>query len=160
MPKIGLRTLKTGFSVFLCVALFHLLNRPYPFYAAIAAVICMKVSISTSFTMGKSRMMGTLIGGTTGLIFSLFTHDNSFFCGIGIILVIYLCNFFHQKSSAAIACIVFTAIMTILKGVPSTVYAINRIIDTFIGIIISIIINKFVNFKCKSTDLEDPKEPI
>lgn len=37
--------------------------------------------------------------------------------------------------------------MTNLKGMPSDTYAINRIIDTTIGVIIAVLVNKFFEIK-------------
>lgn len=158
MMKIGSRNIKTAISVFICISIFQLLNRPYPFYACIAAVICMQKSVQNSFETGKSRMIGTVIGGVIGYILSITMGNSALVCGLGIIFVIYSCNLFKQNSSVAIACIVFIAIMTNLKGVPAHIYAVNRVIDTFIGILVSIFINRFINFKkikLKFIDLED-----
>ncbi|QUH27924.1 FUSC family protein [Vallitalea guaymasensis] len=147
MMKIGSRNIKTAISVFICICIFQLLNRPYPFYACIAAVICMKNSIQNSFVVGKNRMIGTTIGGVIGLILALVFGNYSIVVGLGIVLVIYLCNLCKQSDSIVIACIVFIAIMTNLKGTPSHIYAVNRVIDTFIGIIVSIIVNVFPKIK-------------
>lgn len=147
MMKIGSRNIKTAISVFICISIFQLLNRPYPFYACIAAVICMKNNFQNSFVIGKNRMIGTTIGGLIGLVLSLIVGNPSIVVGLGIVLVIYSCNLCKQSDSIVIACIVFIAIMTNLKGTPSYIYAINRIIDTFIGIIVSILVNVFPQIK-------------
>ncbi|GKX27524.1 hypothetical protein SH1V18_00040 [Vallitalea longa] len=147
MMKIGSRNIKTAISVFICISIFQLLNRPYPFYACIAAVICMKNNFQNSFVIGKNRMIGTTIGGTIGLALTLIFGNPSIVVGLGIVLVIYLCNLCKQSDSIVIACIVFIAIMTNLKGTPSYIYAVNRVIDTFIGIIVSIVVNVFPRIK-------------
>lgn len=147
MPKIGLRNIKTAISVFICILIFDIFKRPYPFYACIAAVICMKDSVENSLVIGKNRMIGTIIGGILGYVFSAYVGYNAFVCALGISLLIYLCNFLKQNSSIVIACVVFIAIMTNLKGTPPHIYALGRVEDTFIGIIVSILVNKFLNFK-------------
>jgi len=149
MSTIGLRNIKTAFSVFLCVALFQLFHRHYPFYACIAAVSCTKECFSSTYSSGKYRFIGTCIGAMVGITFYCLFRNScvfSLFCGIGIVLTIYLCNILKKNGSIIISCIVFIAIMTNLKGVPSLEYAINRIIDTFIGIVIAILVDKFLNF--------------
>lgn len=147
MPKIDIYNVKTAISVFLCVLLFNFFHRPYPFYACIAAISCMRDTSINSYSAGKSRVTGTCIGAVIGLIFFIFLKDTPLYCGIGIAIVIYLCNLFKQKSSIVISCIVFVAIMTNLKGMPSDTYAINRIIDTTIGVIIAVFVNKFFEIK-------------
>ena len=152
LPKIGARNLKTALSVFLCVLLFELFHRPFPFYACIAAVICTRDTLENSLNMGKSRMIGTTIGGILGLFFIFvdrhfyinFLNTQAVITGIGIISVIYLCNILNRQSSAQIACIVYLAIMVNLKGIEPYSYAINRIFDTFIGVFIALIINIYI----------------
>jgi uncharacterized membrane protein YgaE (UPF0421/DUF939 family) len=144
--KIGSRNLKTAISVFICIIVFQLLKRPYPFYACIAAVICMQNSVHNSFVAGKNRMIGTIIGAVIGIMFSIFIGQNAIVTGLGIVLVIYLCNFFNYDGSVSIACVVFLAIMTNLKEGTSYMYAINRVFDTFVGIIVAILVNKYINF--------------
>lgn len=146
MMKIGSRNLKTAISVFICIIVFQLLKRPYPFYACIAAVICMQNSVHNSFVAGKNRMIGTIIGAVVGIMFSIFIGQNAIVTGLGIVLVIYLCNFFNYDGSVSIACVVFLAIMTNLKEGTSYIYAINRVFDTFVGIIVAILVNKYINF--------------
>ncbi|OFI06298.1 hypothetical protein CLOACE_10710 [Clostridium acetireducens DSM 10703] len=149
MKKIGLRNIKTAFAVSLCIVLFDLCHRQYPFYACIASISCMKQSVSSTHSAGRYRIIGTCIGATVGLIFYMFFKESALSCGIGIVLVIYFCNLFKQNNSVVISCIVFIAIMTNLKGMPSEQYAINRIIDTFIGIVIAVLVDKFLDCKFK-----------
>lgn len=145
MSKIGLRNIKTALSVFLCIILFDLFNRQYPFYACIAAISCMKENPSSTKDAGVYRLIGTCIGAFTGVIFYLYFSHSAIFCGVGIVIVIYLCNLFEQQNSVIISCIVFVAIMTNLKGMPSDQYAINRVLDTFIGILIAVSVDKLLN---------------
>jgi len=71
MPKIGMRNVKTAIAVFLCVFISRFFKMEYPFYSGIATVIAMQSSVVESFTAGKIRMFGTLVGALIGLIFSL-----------------------------------------------------------------------------------------
>ena len=68
LPKVGARIQKTALSVFICMIIPHLLNMEYPFYACIAAVICLKDSHENTVKMGVNRMIGTLIGGCAGIL--------------------------------------------------------------------------------------------
>lgn len=145
MKRIGMRNIKTALSVFICIVILKLFRFQYPFYACIASVICIQNSISGSFTMGKNRMIGTTIGATIGFLFSLIQIDNAFLCFIGIICVIHCCNITKVRESATIACIVFLAIMTNLKDVTPFMYNIYRIFETFIGIIVAVILNYLFN---------------
>lgn len=142
--KIGLRNIKTALAVSLCILLFQMLDRPYPFYACIAAVICMQRSVGHSFRVGRDRMIGTVIGGLVGLGIYLVFGPAWYATGLGIVMVIALCNHFGKQNSVAIACIVLIAITTNLKEVTAVVYAANRVLDTFVGIIVALGINRVI----------------
>lgn len=144
MSRIGMRTMKTALSVFLCIITLNLLKIQYPFYACIAAVISMQSSVSDSFITGKNRMIGTSVGALIGLIFALIRPENSILTGIGIIAVIYFCNMLNKRSSINIACIVFLAIMTNMKGQNPFAYSVTRLLETFIGIAIAVLVNYLI----------------
>lgn len=150
--KIGLRNIKTALAVVICMLIFKFIGGENPFYACIAAVICMKDTVSSSFTMGKNRLIGTVIGAIFGTIFiyiliNLPPLDTyiPFVTGVGIVLVIYTCNIFSKPGAVTIACIVFLVIMVNYSGPQSYAYALNRSIDTAVGIIVAILVNKYVN---------------
>lgn len=65
-------------------------------------------------------------------------------CGVGLIVVIYLGNLLKWHKPIPIAGIVFIAIMVSLNGKNPVQYSINRIIDTFIGIMVAVAVNYFV----------------
>lgn len=168
LPKIGARNLKTALAVTLCILVFELIGRPYPFYACIAAVICMKDTVESSIKIGKDRMIGTITGACVGIVLTFIARSFSLIkfqgiiTGIGIILTIYLLNILKKNSSVVIACIVCIAIMTNLHGRTPYSYAINRVIDTFIGIIIALIINNYIYKYEKKVmkDIENIEEKI
>lgn len=141
MKPIGMRNIKTAVSVFLCVLISRLLKMEYPFYAAIASVISTSSSVTDSYIAGRNRMFGTLVGAMIALICSLISPGNVFLCGIGIVIVIYICNLLNWNKSVSIACIVFCVIMTNLNGRNPFEYSFNRILDTLLGIVIAVIVN-------------------
>lgn len=141
MKPIGMRNIKTAVSVFLCVLISRLLKMEYPFYAAIASVISMSSSVADSYIAGRNRMFGTLVGAMIALLCSIISPGNVFLCGIGIVIVIYICNMLNWNKSASIACVVFCVIMTNLDGRNPFVYSFNRILDTLLGIVIAVVVN-------------------
>lgn len=141
---IGMRNVKTGIAVLLCVAISRLMGLESPFFAAIAAVISMENSITNSIMTGKNRMMGTFVGALAGLAFAYIEPNNVLLIGAGIIIVIYICNLFKWNKSVSIACVVFIAIMINMNGKSPLIYSVNRLIDTLIGIVIAILVNYFI----------------
>ncbi len=150
--RVGLRNIKTALAVTVCMVIFNFIGRENAFYACIAAVICMKDTVSSSFAMGKNRLIGTILGGVFGIVIifimikiPLLYAYNSFVTGLGIVAVIYTCNLFNKPGSVTIACIVLIGIMINYSGPQSYAYAVGRSIDTAIGIIVAILINKYFN---------------
>lgn len=141
--KLGMRNFKTGLSVSLSMLLAQLLNLRSPIFAVIGAIMSMKASVSESFIMGKNRMLGTLVGAALGLLLSYIFPQNAIFLGLGIILVIYVHNLFGWKKSISLSTIVFSVIFinTTSSRLP---YALHRILDTFVGITVSMVVNYFI----------------
>lgn len=142
--KIGMRNVKTAIAVCVSILISRALRMEYPFYAAIASVIAMQSSVEGSFKAGKNRMLGTFMGALVGFVCASIKPGNIFLIGIGIICVIYLCNLFNWEKSSSIGCIVFCVIMINLKGNSPLFYSINRLLDTFLGIAVSVAVNYFI----------------
>lgn len=153
LPKVGLRNIKTALAVSLCMIICNLLGRESSFFACIAAVFCMKDTVPSSVSMGKNRIIGTIIGGLMGIIviyisdlFPILYRLTPIVSFFGIVTVIYICTLIKRPGSVIISCIVFIGIMlNYATQIDSYSYAINRSIDTAIGIIIAILINKYLN---------------
>lgn len=153
-PKIGLRTLKSAISVFLCLVLFP----DMPFFACLTAVICLQDTVSNSIQMGINRGLGTILGGVLGLVFLIFTRlvSSNFptdfistlliyiIISIGIIVVIYCCNLINKSGAINIACIVFLGVTTANAYEQPLHYALERTIQTLFGIFIAILVNKYI----------------
>jgi uncharacterized membrane protein YgaE (UPF0421/DUF939 family) len=143
--SIGMRNIKTAIAIFVCLMVSELLHLEYPFYAAIATIISMENSVTNSFTAGKNRMMGTLIGAGVGAVFAMIDPHNAFYSALGIIIVIYICNLLKWNKSISIASIVFLAIMLNLHfGSSPWQYGLNRIFDTLIGVSVAVVVNYLV----------------
>lgn len=141
--KLGLRTIKTGLAVGLSMYVASLFNLKSPIFTGIAAVMAMQSSVSESFIIGKDRMLGTIVGAFIGLFFSYFLPYNYIFMGLGTVVVIYIHNILGWKKSLSLSAIVFLAIY-INTEAARLAYATNRVVDTFIGISVSVMINYFI----------------
>lgn len=165
-PKIGMRNIKTSTSVFFCLLLFQVLNRENALQACIAAVICMQNTIVDSYKKGVERVKGTILGGIGGAfvlhLITTFGRENFmiFIIPLGIIILIELCVEFNMKQSVVICCVVYLGIL-ISRGYEEghvLLYALNRVIDTTIGIAITIFVNKYMNMPDKLKNLINKTE--
>ena len=108
--------------------------------------------------MGINRGAGTILGASFGLIFlflfrSLENHiPNQYIAKLviyiiiasGIIFMIYLCNILKRPGAINITCIAFLGVTTAHAYSDPLFYATNRIIETLLGIVISILVNKLI----------------
>ena len=140
---IGWRIIKTGIAVALCIWIAQLLKFEYPFYSAIAAVIAMQATIEGSLKTGVHRMKGTIVGAVTGYAFALVAVRSPWWTGLGLIVTMTILKFMKWYEAMSIASVVFIAISVNLTGKPLD-YAVNRIIDTALGIIVAYLVNRWV----------------
>lgn len=150
MAKIGMRNIKTSLSVFLCLLFFELINRDNSIFACIAAVICLQNTVLDSMEKGVARILGTIIGGVVGalVIFIVNTYFGDkiliFIIPLGIMLLIQICVSLNLKQSVVICCVVYLSIMITKNHQGGYVlYTINRVIDTSIGIIFALLVNRY-----------------
>lgn len=142
--KIGMRTIKTVMAVILTLAISELFNLRSSLLASIAAIVTMESSVSESFTAGKNRMYGTILGGVIALGISLILPSNFFTIGLGLIILISICNGLKWDKAARMSMIVFLGIILNYEGGDRIDYAFDRTIDTLIGVIVGTSINYFI----------------
>src|SRR5699024_9906006 len=134
-----------GIAIFLVLLVSQILDINNPLFAAIATLITIQSSVSGSWEAGKNRILGTVLGAIIGIIFSTLAPNNPFVIGIGVIIIIHLCNLLDWKKAIATSSIVFMAIMLNQKEGNRLNYGIFRTLDTFLGIIVGMIVNYYIS---------------
>ena len=154
IPKVGLRTFKSGLAVFFCL----LLLPNEPFFACLTAVICLGDTVPNSIDTGINRGGGTIVGAFSGLLFLYvfrFLEANIpntyiskliiyMLIGFGIIVMISICNTLKRPGAINITCIAFLGVTTAHAYSDPIFYAVNRSCETLLGIAISILVNKLI----------------
>jgi len=147
----GLRIIKTFVAV--TMAMLISAHRPgdgLPFYSAIAAIICLKSDVEGSREIGVNRIIGTFLGGFCGLIYLLLVPANSLPKNLEILLISFIASFIiwimalaNKPKAISIMAIVFLSI-TINHGTDTMpfLFALNRTLDTMVGVISAIIVNR------------------
>ncbi len=151
MPKIGFRIIKTAIAVLICLIISLFRPHSIPFYAVIASIICLQCTMDNSILTAKSRVIATFIGGIYGIIFleieefvPLYSHNiiRSMLIAFSIAIIIYTTVLMKKNSSAYISCVVFCSIViTHKEDAFPILFAINRMVDTLIGVAVAIIVN-------------------
>lgn len=152
IPKIGLRNLKTAIAATLCALLYAIIDRN-PTFACIGAVFAMNNTIQNSWQTGGNRLWGTIIGGFTGMLFFYFYESfpplspdsellsKIIFLFLGIIVMILICQFFGVNDAIPSGSVVFYIVMLLTPDNQYVTYALNRMLDTGIGVLMSILVN-------------------
>ena len=144
VKKIGMRTIKTVIAVVLTLEISKYLNINSPILAGIAAIMTMETSVSESFSAGKFRMFGTVLGALIAIILLSVSPANFITTAIGLVVIIYICNLLNWQDAVKMAMIVFLVIIVEYEEGYRVLYALNRTIDTFIGVIVGTTINYFI----------------
>lgn len=151
MPKIGLRMVKSALAVFVCLFIGYFRSGGLPFYSAIAAVLCMQKDLPNSVRVAVNRVIGTIFGGLYGIAVLAFVknvlpnvHALVYYLLIAASLIplMYITILAKQKNATYITCVVFLSIVISheMDAVPY-MFAVNRVLDTLIGIFVSLLIN-------------------
>lgn len=74
---MGKVIIRATLAVFVCCLLYEFfdIGTGIPFYAGIAAVICLQSEIKSTVRVGLNRTVGTLFGGFTGMGILYLTHN-------------------------------------------------------------------------------------
>lgn len=153
----GPRIRKTGLAVLISMIIsYYRPGEGLAFYSAIAAIICMQQNVHQTFHKGLGRIIGTIFGGTMGLIYLLAFPAGSIpeiarliiIAGL-VTIIIWIMASVNKKDAVSIAGIVFLSVTINHAGdlVPFN-FAINRIIDTLIGVLVAFFVN-YIDFKIK-----------
>lgn len=166
MPKIGLRIIKSAVAVFLCLLIGVVRGGAgMPFYSAIAAVLCMQPDVKNSLKVAINRIIGTLIGGLCGMLMLMLLRwglpelpvlVECLLISCALIPLMYITVLIKKPAATYITCVVFLSV-TVSHGVDLVPYAfaLNRMLDTLIGILVSLGINVLPFWR---NDKNDKKE--
>lgn len=146
---IGMRTFKTGLGIFAALVVSDIFKLQYPFFTVIAVIVVMQNTIDETYQMGMNRILGTALGGVAGILYIQFLKlpnmvlDRMIIGMITIILIVILIRL-NAKKAISISLIVFISICINDIKESAVFYALLRILDTIIGIVIALAVNLFV----------------
>ena len=126
LPHIGLRNLKSAFSAALCAGIYYLIDRN-PTFACIGAVYGMGNDMGHSWQQGGNRLIGTIIGGFLGM--------GLFWC------YLLLAQMFRWPTAVQPGSVVLCIILFNTPTDTYVSYALNRMVDTGVGVLMSMLIN-------------------
>lgn len=177
LPPVGMRIIKSAMGVFLCYLIYILRGQNgIPFYSMIAALQCIQPYTDKTHEIAAQRFTGTVIGALSGLIailieiYVLDIYNN--FAGyllntLFVIPVIYATVLLKKQNVSYFSCVVYLSIAVNHMTDPNPfIFVMNRVLDTFIGISVGIIVNhmRLPRKKVKNclfvTSLDDMISPV
>ena len=149
IPGLGLRSMKTALAAVLTALLYAFLPNSNPTFACIGAIFGMGADMEDSRRNGGNRFFGTIIGGFIGLGLYWLEHrifpEGNYWLRLplvflGIVIMITVCVLFRWPGGVQPGGVV---LCVILFNTPAhhIDYAINRMIDTGVGVVISLLVN-------------------
>ena len=149
LPGVGMRTIKTALATAFCAFVYYFTGRS-PAFACIGVIFGMGANLEDARKNGGNRLFGTIIGGVVGiLLFKMYlvfvpTGKHTLlmvpFIFVGTVLLVMICQMFWiggvQPGGVVLCIILFnTPVATYID------YAMNRIFDTAIGVMIALVIS-------------------
>ena len=139
----GFRTFKTALAVTLAVLLVRLISEDVDavFYGAMGAMIAMDTTLDKSLRQGLTQFLSVIFGTLMGyLALTLFPAVPAWFYGLGILLLILLCNSLKFPYTITLSGIIF---LSACSYPTESLWgdAIERIACTGFGLLLALIIN-------------------
>lgn len=177
LPPVGSRIIKSAAGVLLCWCIYLLRGRAgIPFYSMLATLWCIQPYINKTLSMALQRTIGTFIGAVFGLItivleiyvFGIYDQPLGFLVvALMIIPVIYTSILIKRPNASYFSCVVFLSITVIhMTDENPFMFVLNRVLDTFIGIAVGMLVNSARLPRRRITDtlftaeLDDMLSPI
>ncbi len=147
LPHIGKRTVKTIVSATLVAFVYGILGFN-PCFACIGAVYGMGSTFRGGLQSGGNRFLGTVIGGLFAIPFYWLTHlsdwpvPNWIWLGLGCFCVLYVSQMFGALGAIQPGTVVFFVVLATVSPDRYISYTLARILDTCIGVLVSLGISK------------------
>ncbi len=155
LPIPGQRIVRSVLAVWLCFAVYLLRGRHgIPFYSVIAALQCIQPYNREMHKVGRKRVVGTLIGAFWGLAVLLLELEligrgvpdellHYLLLGLMVGVVIYSTVLLQATENAYMAAVVFlTVAYSHIEDANPYLYALNRVVDTVLGVGLAELINR------------------
>ncbi len=116
---------------------------PLPVFAAIAALLVVQPSVNQSFAKALERSVGVIAGVVIAVLLSLLLGPQSWVVLLAIVVAMLVAWTFRASPGTGNQ-VAISAMLVLALGSSSPQYAVDRIVETLIGVAIGIIVNALV----------------
>nr|WP_294680895.1 HAD hydrolase family protein [uncultured Anaerotignum sp.] len=150
IPRVGMRMVKTALAVAVCFLLYFLRGEEgVPIFSTIAAIICMQPYTENSIQVAINRIFATLLGAVFALLVLHLIRYIPYEVRIlrymvisfAVIPVMYVTVLLKRTGASALSGIVLLSVCLSNVGYTPLEGAINRSVETIIGILVSLGVN-------------------
>ena len=120
-----------------------LIPGPLPVFAAIAALLVVLPSVNQSFTKAIERSIGVIVGVVIATGLSLLLGAQSWVVLLAIVVAMVTAWAFKATPGMGNQ-VAISAMLVLALGADSPQYAVDRILETLIGVVIGIIVNALI----------------
>lgn len=151
-PAIGLRIIKTGISVLLCLLLAYWFKQQPPVFACMAAIVVMRENMEQSLSQGIARIVSTIVGCLFAIAIMFINAQNSYIhyllIALGCVLTIYFCVLIKHPDTASLSSLIYISI-SISHPEDKYSFALLRLMETIAGILVALAVNALIRPKYK-----------
>lgn len=142
---IGLRTLKTAVAVLIAMVLVEAYGTSNSklIFAMLGAMTAMRPTFRESLYACLAQLVGVFLGAVLGVGLLQLPIPSLAQAGVGIVLVITLHNMLRIPFAPDLPCLV-VVLLCVTPDIQPWAYAIGRFWDTFIGLVVGMLINVLV----------------
>ncbi len=142
---IGLRTIKTAAAVIISMLIVEILGTSESklIFAMLGAMAAVQPTFTESVESSLTQIVGVVCGAIIAVILQLFHLPPLVSTGIGIVLVITLYNVLRLRFSPGLPCLIVVMLCIGAEERP-ILYALERVWDTAIGLLVGMVLNMLV----------------
>lgn len=146
-PKfhIGLRTIKTAIAVIVAMIIVEFLGTSESklIFAMLGAMAAVQPTFKESVESSLTQIIGVVFGAAIALLLQFLRLPPLVATGIGIVLVITLYNAMRLRFSPGLPCLIVVMLCIDPEEMPFF-YALERVWDTAIGLLVGMLLNMLV----------------
>lgn len=164
---VGLRMVKTSVAVFICAIIGYFRGQP-SIFTIIAAILCMQNSSDKTFTTSLNRSIGTVIGGLFGLgvlylcrLLGVVNILPLYYLVISLMIIPIILStlLIRRPAISAFSCVVFFGVtVSHFSDEAPSLYALNRVVDTLVGIVVTLLIDRILPYSLPRSKGEETKK--
>ncbi|WP_194421304.1 FUSC family protein [Microbacterium abyssi] len=120
-----------------------LIPGPLPVFAAIAALLVVQPSVNQSFAKALERSIGVIVGVVIAVLLSLLLGPQSWVVLLAIVVAMLVAWTFRASPGTGNQ-VAISAMLVLALGSSNPEYAVDRILETLIGVTFALIVNALV----------------